>query len=309
VWLERFGAWVIFAISLVVTILAFTTGGLADAIRAPGVGGFPTFGLAIDLVIAMPISWLPLVADYTRFAKRPRAAFHGTFWGYLIANIWLYSLGALLVLGAGATPSPGAIAGGILAVAGGSIAGIVFLVGLLVGETDEAFANIYSGAVSLQNIFPRMSYKRLCLAVAAAGTLLAGWLTMELYEVFLYLIGSVFVPLFGVMAAHYLLEARRVARMPSAMPPPLPGVRIAALGPWLAGFLVYHWINPTGPTWWVDLVTRTVSTPLWERFPWLGASLPSFAAAFAIALFVFGRERGATPLVSERSESDTPAAV
>ncbi|MEA2459980.1 MAG: nucleobase:cation symporter, family, partial [Actinomycetota bacterium] len=166
VWLERFGAWVIFAISLIVTVLVLAGDGLGDAIRAPGAGGFPTFGLAIDLVIAMPISWLPLVADYTRFASRPRAAFHGTFWGYLFANIWLYALGALLVLGPGASPSPGAIAGGILAVAGGSIAGLLFLVGLLVGETDEAFANIYSGAVSLQNIFPRASYRGLCLGVA-----------------------------------------------------------------------------------------------------------------------------------------------
>jgi NCS1 family nucleobase:cation symporter-1 len=289
VWLERFGAWVIFAISLAITVLVITGGDLGDALSRAGTGGYPAFGLAIDLVIAMPISWLPLVADYTRFAKSPRSAFMGTFWGYLIANIWLYALGALLVLGPGAEPSPTAIAGGILAVAGGSFAGLLFLVGLLVGETDEAFANIYSGAVSLQNIFPRLSNRFLCLSVAAIGTTLAGWLTMDRYELFLFLIGSVFIPLFGVVAAHYLTGRGATAR----------GVRLAAFVPWAAGFLVYHWINPTGPAWWTDAVTRVVGTPLWERFPWLGASVPSFAIAFGLASIASGRGVEARPLVSE----------
>ncbi|MFP5298958.1 MAG: purine-cytosine permease family protein [Actinomycetota bacterium] len=93
VWMERFGAWVVVGISLVVTILLLTVDGIGDALSAPGVGGWPTFGVAIDLVIAMPISWLPLVADYSRFAIGRKQAFVGTFVGYLIANIWLYALG------------------------------------------------------------------------------------------------------------------------------------------------------------------------------------------------------------------------
>jgi purine-cytosine permease-like protein len=129
---------------------------------------------------------------------------------------------------------------------------------------------------------------------------------MEIYEAFLYLIGSVFVPLFGVMAAHYYLESRRAGegRDPEGRQD-AEGVRAAALGPWLAGFLTYHWINPTGPTWWVDLVTRTVRTPLWERFPWLGASVPSFVVAFVIALVLFRRSRGqaATSIGSHRPTS------
>ncbi|MEA2499056.1 MAG: nucleobase:cation symporter, family [Actinomycetota bacterium] len=296
VWLERFGAWMIFAISLIVTVLVFTSGGLGDALTRPGVGGFPTFGVAVDLVIAMPISWLPLVADYTRFADRPRSGFTGTFWGYLVANIWLYALGALLVLGPGAEPSPAAIAGGILAVAGGSIAGVLFLVGLLVGETDEAFANIYSGAVSLQNIFPKAPRRVLSLGVAAVGTILAGWLTMERYEVFLFLIGSVFVPLFGVMAAHYLSAGRDGGERGIAEADRrTPGVRFAALLPWVAGFFVYHWIVPTGPAWWVDAVRDFVGTPLSERFGWLGASIPSFLVAFLLALAAFGLGARARP--------------
>ena len=119
VWLKRFGAWAVIAICVVVTILLVATDGITDALRSTGTGGFPTFGLAVDLVIAMPISWLPLVADYSRFARRPRAAGWGTFAGYLVANVWLYALGALLVLQTGSQPDPAGVAGGVLAVTGG----------------------------------------------------------------------------------------------------------------------------------------------------------------------------------------------
>jgi len=269
VWMEKFGAWVIVGISAVVTILVFTQDGLTDALTAPGQGGFPTYGLALDLVIVMPISWLPLVADYNRFARGTRSAFNGTFIGYLIANIWLYSLGALLVLGAGAEANPAGIAGGILALAGGSLAGILFLVGLLAGEADEAFADIYSGAMSLKNIWPKASEKASIVAIALAATALAGWLTMERYESFLFLLGSVFVPLFGVFIAHHYFR---------------PVGRAGSFVAWALGFLLYHWIAPTGPTGWLQLVDSITGPPLSFTYEWLNASLPTFALAFAVAL-------------------------
>jgi nucleobase:cation symporter-1, NCS1 family len=269
VWMEKFGAWVIVAISLVVTVLVLTQDGVMDAIRAPGLGEFPTFGLALDLVIAMPISWLPLVADYNRFARGTGAAFKGTFFGYLIANVWLYALGALLVLGAGAEASPAGIAAGVLAVAGGSIAGILFLVGLLAGEADEAFADIYSGAMSLKNIWPRSSEKALIIGIGVVATALAGWLSMDLYENFLFLIGSVFVPLFGVFVVHHFIRA-------------VP--RLGSFVVWLFGFLLYHWIAPIGPDNWLELVENVVGTPLGIRYEWLSASLAAFAFSFVVAL-------------------------
>jgi putative hydroxymethylpyrimidine transporter CytX len=296
VWMERFGAWVITGISVAVTFLVLTSEGIGSAVSSSGAGGFPTFGPALDLVIAMPISWWPLVADYARFADRPRSAFLGTFGGYLVANVWLYALGALLVLTAGADPSPAGIAAGVLAIAGGSIAGILFLVGLLVGETDEAFADMYSGAVALQNIAPRVPYRLLVVAIATIGAALAASLTMERYEVFLFLIGSVFVPLFGVLAAdHFVLrrghvEARDLYRSSGAYWY-TGGIRIGSLVAWLLGALVYHWIVPTGPTWWTDWVRGIVETPLSERFTWLGASIPSFLVAFAVALVVGSSQR------------------
>jgi NCS1 family nucleobase:cation symporter-1 len=262
---------------------------LSQALAAPGNGGFPTFGAALDLVIAMPISWLPLVADYSRFSHHPRAAFYGTFGGYLVANVWLYTLGVLLVLGTDATPDPAGIAAGILALAGGSVAGVLFLVALLVGETDEAFADIYSGAVSLQNIWPRVSQRGLAVGIAAVSALMAGWLTMERYESFLLLLGSVFVPLFGILAADHFLNRRGEVEIGELYRRSgsywfTNGFRLRALVPWVAGFLVYHWVLPTGPGWWLEAVSTLLGTPLNERLPWLSASLLSFLAAFLLAV-------------------------
>jgi nucleobase:cation symporter-1, NCS1 family len=298
VWMKRFGAWLTLGISLALTVLVLTTDGIGSAVTAPGVGGYPTFGPALDLVIAMPISWLPLVADYTRFARRPRGALFGTFGGYLIANLWLYALGALLVLGGGSEPSPQGIAAGVLALAGGSVAGVLFLVGLLVGETDEAFADIYSGAVSLQNVVPRVSQKSLALTIAVVGTALAAWLTMDRYIAFLLLIGSVFMPLFGVLTAHYFARSRRRIDVGELYRRGRywfrGGLRVEAFVPWLAGFVVYHWIAPTGPEWWIGFVSGLFGDALAERMTWLNASLPSFSVAFLLALALIrpARETG-----------------
>ena len=291
VWMKRFGVWVIGGISLAITVLALTSPGIADALSANGTGAFPTFGPALDLVIAMPISWLPLVADYTRFARSPRAAGIGTSVGYLIANVWLYSLGALVVLASDASPDPAGIAAGILALAGGSVAGLLFLMGLLVGETDEAFADIYSASVTLQNVFPRLSQRALVVGIGVVATILAAWLTMERYEAFLFLIGSVFVPLFGILAADYFVLRRRRIDPKHLFGQRGPywysnGVRIITLLPWTVGFLVYHWIAPTGPSWWTDAFATVVGTPLAGDAPWLPASVPSFVAAFLLSLLV-----------------------
>lgn len=289
VWMKRFGAWIIVLVCLAVTVLALGSDSLADALARPGTGAFPTFGPALDLVIAMPVSWLPLVADYSRFSVHPRAAFAGTFLGYLVANVWLYLLGSLLVLGSGSTPDPAGIAAGVLALAGGTLAGSLFLVGLLVGETDEAFADIYSGAVSLQNIFPRASQKLLTIVIAATATGLAAWLTMARYEAFLFLLGSVFVPLFGILAADHFIVRKGRIDVSSLYKRGgeywfTNGVRFGSLVPWVAGFLVYHWILPTGPQWWLGIVAEVSDTPLSTQLPWLSASIVSFGVAFLLAL-------------------------
>lgn len=289
-WLERFGIYVLLGAAVWITVRALTAGDLGAIWRGPGEDGMP-FWLAVDLVIVMPISWLPLVADYNRFARPGTGGFAGTYLGYLAGNVWFYALGALLVLGAGAT----ADVLGIGTAIGGAAGGVLLLLALLAGESDNAFANLYSSAVSIQNVAPEAPQRWLVAALGALAFGLALALSMERYELFLLLIGSVFVPLFGVFAADWLVRARGRYGEDELFAPT--GVRWLALVPWLAGFVLYHWSVPTGPAGWVE-AARTVFHG-WFGLPFpllrsaLGASLPSFAVAFVLTLAI-PRRRAAT---------------
>ena len=147
-----------------------------------------------------------------------------------------------------------------------------------VDETDEAFANVYSTAVSIQNLAPRASQRALVVAVAVVATV--GALTIDLlsYQTFLLLLGSFFVPLFGVLLADWLAAGAsyREADVFGA-----PSVRPGMVAAWIAGFAAYQWLYPTGPSWWIDLVEK-LDPPDWG----IGASLPSFVVSLALGLVV-----------------------
>ncbi len=271
VWLEKAGAWVVLAACGYLTV--YLMAHAHDLFHATS--GARPFGLAVDLVIAQPVSWLPLVADYNRFASSRRQSSVGTFTGYAIGNAWFYALGALLVLSAGLVDSsPAGIAAGVLGLSAGAVVGTTLLLALLAGETDEAFADIYSAAMSIENVFPRADHRLLVVGVAAAGTALAAVVTMSDYENFLFLLGSVFVPLFGVLLGHWTAGGAHGDQREVRFRPALVLV-------WIAGFLAYHWALPPDvflPAWWVRVVDRIPGAL--EHFS-LGASLPSFVVAFA----------------------------
>jgi putative hydroxymethylpyrimidine transporter CytX len=278
-----------------VSVRVLTAVDLGALWARPGGGGFPSFWPAVDLVIAMPVSWIPLVADYNRFARRAVGSGVGTYGGYLLANVWFYSLGALLILGAGGGPSVTGIADAIVSLTGG----VLVLVVLLVGETDEAFADIYSAAVSSQNLVPRLNQRIGVLSVAALGVAGAAWLFglpgggVDTYEFFLFLIGSVFVPLFGVFLADYFVLRRGTtyrhrdlfdSRGPYRY---AGGFNVAALAAWVVGFGVYHWIAPTPVAGWAGAVEAFFARWLHLPFPLLGGRVPASVAAFAAAFLLY----------------------
>lgn len=287
-WLERFGIYVLLGSAAWITVEVLGAADVGALWLMPGEGDLP-FWLAVDLVIVMPISWLPLAADYSRFARPSSRAVAGTYAGYLAGNVWFYSLGVLLALGAGASADAVGIGTSIVTLAGGGLV----LLALLVGESDNAFADIYSAAVSTQNVAPNLSQRALIAVVGAIGFLLALVFTMERYEFFLLLIGSVFVPLFGLFAADYLV--RRRGRYGEAELFEPSGIRWRAFVPWVAGFVLFHWSVPTGPQGWVDAVRTVFAEWLSLPFPLfgsrLGASVPSFVVAFALALALQRRDR------------------
>ncbi len=234
--------------------------------------GTHAFWAGFDLTLASIISWTPLVADYTRFSRTRRDGFLGAGVGYFLPTIPLFALGAVIALSQGISDAPALLT----AIAGGGVGSVLALLALTVDESDEAFANVYSGAVSLLNLVPGVPQRVLVGGFAALATVGALLVDLRNYQPFLYLLGSFFVPLFAVLLADWLRAGRHYTRDRVFHQA---GVRVEMLVAWLAGFCLYQWLSPQGPSWWTDVVARTHP----HSSPWGGASLPSFAAAFALA--------------------------
>src|SRR5215218_3121847 len=96
-WLQRFAVWAVLASTAYLTWYALTRFDLGALAGQPGQGGL-SFWAGVDLAIALPISWVPLVADYARFGRSPTATFWGTAVGYLLAQVWFFALGILFLL-------------------------------------------------------------------------------------------------------------------------------------------------------------------------------------------------------------------
>jgi nucleobase:cation symporter-1, NCS1 family len=261
-WVRRFAVWVVAASTAYLVWWALDGADVGTLWSADGEGGIRFFE-GVDLTVAMAASWLPLAADYTRFSRSKRAAFWGTSVGYFVPLALLFGLGALLALSRGLA-DPAAI---FTAIAAGGAGSAVALLALTVDEADEPFANVYSAAVSIQNLFPAVSQGLLVGAVAALATVGALFVDIVAYETFLFLLGSCFVPLFGVLAADYLLGAG-----------PRVEVRWSGIVAWAAGFALYQWIQPTGPAWWTDLLADVPGAGEVTT----GASLPAFGLAFLL---------------------------
>jgi NCS1 family nucleobase:cation symporter-1 len=239
-----------------------------------GEGREGSFWVATDIVIAVTVSWAPLAADYTRFSRDRRSAFFGVGLGYLLPTLFQFGFGAVLVLSRDIDPNHPELI--LTAIAGGGIAAALALLALTVDETDEAFANVYSAAVSLQNLVPQAP-QRLLIAVSAAVAT-GGALLVDLrnYQAFLLLLGSFFVPLLGVLVAHWLVSGAHYTRDDVFASP---AFRPLGIGAWLVGFGLYQWLSPNGPSWWIELWSGANPAPLH-----FSASLPSFAASFGLGL-------------------------
>jgi NCS1 family nucleobase:cation symporter-1 len=261
-WVRRFAVWVV-AASMAYLVWWALDGADVGSLWSTGGEGGIRFFQGVDLTVAMAASWLPLAADYTRFSRDRRAAFWGTAVGYFVPLALLFALGALLALSRGLA-DPAAI---FTAIAAGGAGSAVALLALTVDETDEPFANVYSAAVSIQNLFPGFPQSLLIGAVAAVATVGALFVDIVAYETFLFLLGSCFVPLFGVLAADFLFGAA-----------PSVDVRWSGVVAWAAGFALYQWIQPTGPEWWTELLADVPGVGEVTT----GASLPAFGLAFVL---------------------------
>ena len=195
---------------------------------------------AMDLVIAMPVSWLPLVADYARFGKSGRGAFSGTWVGYAVANVWCYALGVMVA----SVSAPDADLVGTLLLAQG---GLIALSLILVDEIDNAYGDVYSGAVSTHSLLPQWSIRTWGMLLAVLCTVLALVLPMHDLEPFLLMLSSVFVPLYGVILGRLGFAQTRGS---SAVK-----VDYVAAGIWIAGIVVFQVLTNLAPQWGATLPT------------------------------------------------------
>lgn len=249
-----------FGLPLVALSLAWLTWQFATRLHAkgleafwlrPGDGSMGMFG-ALDLVIAMPVSWLPLVADYARHGKRSTGglggAFNGTWIGYVLANIWCYALGVMVV--SVAEPGTNLVAALLLAQGG-----LVALGLILIDELDNAYGDVYSGSVSAHSLQPRWSVRRWGLLLASICIAFALVLPMHSLEPFLLLLSSVFVPLYGVILG-------RLGTGNAPVPVGTRRVDLPAAAIWISGIAIYHACAAWAPQW--------------------GSALPTLAITFAL---------------------------
>jgi nucleobase:cation symporter-1, NCS1 family len=239
-------------------------------------GTWSGYWAATDTVVAVAVSFAPLVADYTRHSRSPRAAFAGTMAGYSTTQVLCYVIG-LLALVTVAHGNPDDIYGAFIALPVGSLAFAI----LAARELDQSFANVYSTAVSTQNLRPLWDRRILAGTIAALTTAGALWLNIADYENFLTLIGSVFVPMSAVMIADYFVPPRRRWDLSAAA-----RSRWLMLLPWAAGFVTYQLINPGYVSWWAAAWTSFGHDIGFTPASWMSASILSFCAAGAITMLV-----------------------
>lgn len=182
----------LFILTLVLSHLVFSS-----VLGKPLSNGALRFTGAVELSIAMPLSWLPLISDYTRTAKRPQTATAVSCLVYFLVSCWMYLIG----LGAALFTGERDIAL-IMLHAGLGFMGLVVVIFSTVTTT---FLDVYSAGVSSETLSRRFREKPMALLVCFIGCLLASFSPIERYEDFLYLISSVFVPMTAILLTDYFI--------------------------------------------------------------------------------------------------------
>lgn len=159
-----------------------------------------TFGGAVELAVAMPLSWLPIISDYTRTAKKPVLATAASCGAYFVASSWMFIIG----MGAALFTGQDDIAA-IMLQAGMGIAGILVV---LLSTVTTTFLDAFSAGVSFQSLAPKASDKIMALAATVFGVVLAVFAAPEQFQDFLYLIGSVFAPMTAILLADFFILKR-----------------------------------------------------------------------------------------------------
>lgn len=207
----------LFALCLVLGFLVFK--GSSSA----GITGTMTFGMALELAVAMPISWLPMISDYTQNADKPVGFTAASTACYFAGSCFMYVIGLGAAIFAG---SPDVVM--ILKGAGLGAAAIIIVI---LATVTTTFLDVYSAGQSILNICPGLNEKLVGIAICILGTVIAIFTPIERYQDFLYLIGSVFVPMAAILLTDYFILGKRDTNKK---------IDILNTLLWVAGFVLYR---------------------------------------------------------------------
>ncbi len=268
--LEKVAAALLLALSIWLTYVTLTRFSMEELFHYKATKEIGIM-LALDLVIAMPLSWAPLIADYARFSKSKGIAFWGTYIGYFISSSLFYFIGSLTNAAIGEADPISIIASyGI---------GIPAMLIIMFSTATTTFLDVYSAAITFKNIKPAASAKKQIVIVGLAGIIIALLLPMEKYESFLLLIGGAFVSLTAIMIADYFIIKKRYDADELLKEGGKywykNGYNYKAIAAWIIGFVFYILLAFEG------LIGYTI--PLFSSFGYfVGSSIPTFLLTFAL---------------------------
>lgn len=208
----------LFVLTLILSYIIFVKGSL-HSISADDL----TFGAAVELSVAMPLSWLPLISDYTREAEKPVKATATSAVVYGIISSWMYVIG----MGAAIFTTQSDIAQ-IMLKAGLGIAGLLVVI---LSTVTTTFLDAWSAGVSSESLSRRINGKVFAIGTTVVGVLYAICFPMYNITDFLYLIGSVFAPMVAIQIANFFILKRDFFNK---------AFSIHNLVVWLIGFFVYR---------------------------------------------------------------------
>nr|WP_320024421.1 putative hydroxymethylpyrimidine transporter CytX [uncultured Acetobacterium sp.] len=191
------------------------------------VEGVMSFGGAVELSAIMPISWLPLIADYTRFSENKKSGALVSSISYFMGSCWMYIIGLGAALYVGTSD--------IFVILTAVGLGVLALLIIIFSTVTTAFLDVYSAGISFINVNSKAKEKTVVLATCIIGVILAIITPIEQYQDFLYLIGSVFVPLFAILLTDYF-----IFKHVSADENKLIDVKNAIL--WVVGVFIYRYL-------------------------------------------------------------------
>ena len=182
-----------------------------------------TFGQAVELSVAMPLSWLPLISDYTKNAKQPKKATIVSTITYGLVSCWMYIIG----MGAAIYTGESDIAQ-IMMKAGLGVAGLLIVI---LSTVTTTFLDAYSAGISSESIFPSLKGKWIAVGTTLIGTIGAILYPMNNIIDFLYLIGSVFAPMIAIQIADFFILKQDSSNR---------SINVKNLIIWFLGFIVYR---------------------------------------------------------------------